>query len=91
MTPMDRIDAITEKAGNECVEILRVEVEKVLRRSPRYYAFVAAMGSASFYDSRGPVDFEKLTKAAQKCETLSDEITRRYGSPGIEINKRDLT
>lgn len=91
MTPTQRVDAITARAGDECTAILKAEVEKVLRRSPRYYAFVAAMGSASFYDDRGPVDFDRLTVAAQKCETLADEITRRYGSPGIQINKRDVT
>lgn len=91
MTPMERIDAISAKACDECVAILTAEVEKVLRRSPRYYAFVASMGSCSFYNDRGPVDPEDLIKAARKCEDLAVEITRRYGSPGIQINKRGVT
>lgn len=82
-----RVEAIVSAAADQCFEIVRAEAQRVLDTSPRYTSFVAAMGVSSFYNGKGPVFDEDLTKDAKAVIELSDEVTTRFGSPGLQLEK----
>lgn len=91
MTPLEQCEAIIAGANEQCDVILEKAVRRVLTRSKRYSAFAASMGAVSFYNADGsPCWDEQLTDQAKRVVELAERLTDAFGSPGMQITRKDL-